>query len=260
MLDLSKTTTPTLDSREVAAMVEKRHDSLLRDIRGYIVDMDSIIAHKIVVNDFFHESSYQDSIGRTLPCYQITRKGCEFIANKLTGQKGTHFTAAYINHFHEMEKGYSEVAQLSPELQALKHLLDAMTKNELEQAEVKRQLAITTEKVDAAQTTIANIKEAIIERDEDWRKWINSMFNKAVVHTSHKDYKALRIETYDILEERAACDLGRRLTNLKSRLSEAGATKTRINGTTKLDVIEADVKLKEIYTSIVKEMSVRYVA
>lgn len=34
----------------------------------------------------------------------MTRKGCEFIANKLTGQKGTEFTARYVNKFHELEE------------------------------------------------------------------------------------------------------------------------------------------------------------
>ena len=35
----------------------------------------------------------------------VTKKGCEFIAHKLTGQRGTEFTAQYINRFHEMEEG-----------------------------------------------------------------------------------------------------------------------------------------------------------
>lgn len=34
----------------------------------------------------------------------VTKKGCEFIAHKLTGQKGTEFTAKFINRFHEMEQ------------------------------------------------------------------------------------------------------------------------------------------------------------
>lgn len=38
-----------------------------------------------------------------MPCYRITKKGCEFIAHKLTGTKGTIFTARYINRFHEMQ-------------------------------------------------------------------------------------------------------------------------------------------------------------
>lgn len=95
----------TLDSREVAEMVEKEHSKLLRDIHRY---EKQFIEAKIGFNDFFRKSEYQDSIGRTLPCYRITKKGCEFIAHKLTGTKGTAFTARYINRFHEMEDMITE--------------------------------------------------------------------------------------------------------------------------------------------------------
>ena len=90
----------TLDSREVATMVEKDHAMLLRDLRRYTKQFTEC---KIAVSDFFRKSEYKDSTGRTLPCYSITLKGCEFIAHKLTGTKGTIFTARYINRFHEMQ-------------------------------------------------------------------------------------------------------------------------------------------------------------
>ena len=90
----------TIDSREVAGMVEKDHSKLLRDIRTYI---GQLTESKIGFSDFFKESEYNDCTGRTLPCYRITLKGCEFIAHKMTGRKGTEFTARYINRFHEME-------------------------------------------------------------------------------------------------------------------------------------------------------------
>lgn len=60
---------------------------------------------KIAPVDFFIESSYIDAKGEERNCFHITRKGCEFIANKLTGQKGTEFTAKYVNKFHELEEG-----------------------------------------------------------------------------------------------------------------------------------------------------------
>lgn len=90
----------TIDSREVAEMVEKSHSKLLRDIGRYEKQFTEA---KIGFSDFFTKSSYKDSTGRLLPCYRITKKGCEFIAHKLTGIKGTIFTARYINRFHEME-------------------------------------------------------------------------------------------------------------------------------------------------------------
>jgi Rha family phage regulatory protein len=96
----------TLDSREVAEMVEKNHGHLLRDIKTYIEyisadpNLDSL--------EFFIPSTYIDAQGKERPNYQITKKGCEFIAHKLTGQKGVLFTASYINRFHEMEQALSQ--------------------------------------------------------------------------------------------------------------------------------------------------------
>ncbi len=90
----------TLSSREVAGMVDKEHNMLLRDIRRYWRQLGQ---SNIAQSDFFTEDTYQNSQNKTMPCYKITKKGCEFIAHKLTGTKGTVFTARYINRFHEME-------------------------------------------------------------------------------------------------------------------------------------------------------------
>jgi len=86
---------------EVAEMVEKDHNMLLRDIRRY---EEQLRQSKIAQSDFFTESTYQNSQNKTMPCYLVTKKGCEFIAHKLTGVKGTEFTAKYINRFHDMEE------------------------------------------------------------------------------------------------------------------------------------------------------------
>lgn len=91
---------PYINSREVAGMVEKAHNDLLKDIRRYLKQLGQ---GKITQSDFFTEDTYQNSQNKTMPCYKITKKGCEFIAHKLTGTKGTIFTARYINRFHEME-------------------------------------------------------------------------------------------------------------------------------------------------------------
>ena len=106
MQDLRNTTIPSM---EVAQMVGKQHSDLLKDIRRYSVQL---VEGKIPCNDFFKESTYITENNRTVPCYMVTKKGCEFIAHKLTGQKGTEFTARYINRFHEMEQ---DLIELQPE-------------------------------------------------------------------------------------------------------------------------------------------------
>lgn len=89
-----------ISSLEVADMVGKAHNKLMRDIREYV---DQLAQSKIGHGDFFNESSYIDANNQSRPCYDITKKGCEFIAHKLTGVRGTEFTAKYINRFHDME-------------------------------------------------------------------------------------------------------------------------------------------------------------
>lgn len=90
-----------IDSREVAEMVGKPHNDLLKDIRRY---SEQLGQGNISQSDFFIESTYRNSQNKEQPCYLVTKKGCEFIAHKMTGVKGTEFTARYINRFHEMEE------------------------------------------------------------------------------------------------------------------------------------------------------------
>ena len=93
---------PTLDSREVTKMIDKKHAHLMRDIHRYINDMEH--DPKLDSAKFFIESNYKDTNGRIRPCYLLTKMGCEFVANKMTGKKGTLFTAQYVSLFNDYEK------------------------------------------------------------------------------------------------------------------------------------------------------------
>ena len=139
----------TLDSREVARMVEKNHAHLLRDIetyKGYLGES------KIGFTDFFIPSTYISSQNKELPGYQITKKGCEFIAHKLTGQKGALFTAAYINRFHELEgqaKQQILPTDLSPELQVLINM-------ELKQRQIEQKTEVLEHRINSLDATNIN--------------------------------------------------------------------------------------------------------
>ena len=92
-----------IDSREVAAMVDKQHKNLLRDIQSYIGYLKEDAELNFEPGNFFVESTYMDANGQPRPCYLITKQGCEMVANKLTGKKGVLFTARYVKKFNEME-------------------------------------------------------------------------------------------------------------------------------------------------------------
>lgn len=141
-----------LDSREVAEMVGKEHKNIIRDIRGYVKELGEL---KIEPTNFFTESEYTDKSNRKKPCYLVTKKGCEFIAHKLTGVKGTEFTAKYINRFHEMEEIIQEHIPQGKELLALAVLEAQKTIEEKDaQIEEMKPHAILGQAITTANTSI----------------------------------------------------------------------------------------------------------
>lgn len=120
------------DSREVALMIEKPHNDLMKSIRGYCKNLNE---GDISPVEFFIESTYIDSKGEERPCYLCTKKGCDMIANKMTGKKGVIFTAKYTTAFEKMkdfiEKGtaYSGIP-LKEQVESLEAVSNMLRMNE----------------------------------------------------------------------------------------------------------------------------------
>ena len=96
MNNLGKATITTL---EIAEMMEVEHKRLLRlldgykDRKGYV---QILTEAQMGLSDFFIPSTYRDSSGKENKCYEVTKLGCDFLANKFTGEKGVLFTARYV--------------------------------------------------------------------------------------------------------------------------------------------------------------------
>lgn len=95
------TRTQTIISTEVAEMIGMEHSKLLRKVDGINKDFTEA---KIGLSEYWLESQYFDKSGKSNRCYNITKKGCEFLAHKTTGTKGNIFTARYMERFEQMEK------------------------------------------------------------------------------------------------------------------------------------------------------------
>ena len=136
-----------IDSREVSQMIGKQHAHLTRDIKKYI---DVISTNpKLDSLNFFIEDKYEDSKGEMRTCYLLTKKGCEMVANKMTGEKGILFTAEYVQAFNQMEQAIEE---LQPQYklpatykEALLQLVAAEEEKERLQLENKQQEQIIGE-------------------------------------------------------------------------------------------------------------------
>lgn len=122
-----------------------------------------------------------------------------------------------------------------------------LLKDEMSQA--RKEIAATTD-------AINEIKQTLIADCPRWRQDINSKIKK--IGAKVGDYRRAWNESYQELERRAKCNLDRRLNNMLERMHSAGVPKKQRNDTGYLDVIAIDEKLKEIYTSVVKEMAIKY--
>lgn len=246
-LQLSKPTA-TIDSRTVAVMVDKRHSDLLRDIEIYIgyinqpIEANVFNERNFASVEFFAESSYRDEKGEARKHYLLTKKGCELVANKLTGAKGIQFTAQYVTKFNEMEQ--AQRPQLSP-LDQLRLQVQIMTALE--------------EKVTAVESKVDSIKDILAINTDTWRDDAHKiMLGIAKIKGGTEYVRETYGEAYSLLERRAHSNLERRYENRIQRMFRNGESKTAVNKLSKLDIIDADSKLIEIFTAIVKDLAIKY--
>lgn len=132
--------TQTITTLEIAEMMDMEHSKIIRkleggsDRRGFVQILTDT---QMGVSDYFIPSAYKDASGKENKCYKLTRLGCDFLANKFTGEKGVIFTAKYVKRFHEMEDA------LKPKfpktyIEALEELLESEKQKEQLRLELDR--------------------------------------------------------------------------------------------------------------------------
>ncbi|QJT71665.1 Rha family regulatory protein [Psychrobacillus phage Spoks] len=110
------------DSRDVAEMVGRDHNNVTKDIRRIIEQLGEVTSHQ----SYFIESTYTNLQNKELPCFLLSKKGCELYATRMTGEKGTKFAMGYIEEFNKMEQ------ELNKPVNSLELALQAALKHEQE--------------------------------------------------------------------------------------------------------------------------------
>jgi hypothetical protein len=109
------------------------------------------------------------------------------------------------------------------------------------------------------------IQKAVVHPERDaWREEVKECIDSMVEmvceqgdYNRREVYRKIYNECYAKLDDRASCDIERRKRNLLRNMAMAGATISNMKTVSKLDVLERDDRLREIFVSIVKE---RYAA
>ena len=116
--------TETISSVEVAEMMEMEHKNLIKKIEGINKSFES---SKVSSQKYWAEDTYKvEGNNKSYKCYDITKRGCEFLAHKMNGDKGNLFTDKYMDRFEDMKEKISTssvgLGKLSPTTQALVNL------------------------------------------------------------------------------------------------------------------------------------------
>ena len=243
---ITTTNSETITSMEVAQMIEKDHAKLLRDIHRYINQIEKINEtkigqSKIGFTDFFIESTYTTSQNKIQPCYNITHKGCEFIANKLTGIKGTEFTARYVIRFHELEEG----STINSLISTMKTISDTML-------EIQKS---TNERLDRLENSLKETQSVQPQQlpKKKWSYWSTKMYPKYQLltdyfHITHKElYKNLYRELQNTYPD---IDLNQEIDDY--------CYENKLESAYTLDVIEHNLTLRKLFESIVDNLLEKY--
>ena len=199
---------------------------------------------------FLDHVQIDDGLKNASVVYLWTEKGAWMHAKSLNTDEAWAAYETLVDDYYTIKRPSIDVSRLTPQMQMFHHMFEAVAGMEL-------QLQETTQKLDQVSETVHVMQETFLQRDPDWRKQMDSLLRAAGYRMGGgQAYSEVRSDSYRLLEERARCDLAKRLRNLITRLEEAGATKTQIAGANRMDVIEDDPRLKEIYGAIVKELSI----
>lgn len=153
----------TLTSMEVAEMVGKEHKDVLRDIRNIIRQLgESKVAQSYFINSFYRNSQNKD-----LPCFDVTKKGCELYGTRMNGAKGTQFAVEYIERFNQLEE---HAKQTEPKLPKSPMEILSVTFDALKQ---------TDEKLEKVDNRVTELEENVTIDPGDYG-YLTRRINKAV--------------------------------------------------------------------------------
>jgi len=106
---------------------------------------------------------------------------------------------------------------------------------------------------------VNNISNIVSISSVGWREKVSVILKRIARNwTGIEPQRSVVILSYERFEKRAGCKLELRLNNRKQRAAAKGMPKSYVNKINKLDVIQEEKRLVEIYIQVVKEMAIEF--
>ena len=273
-----------VSSRDIAEHFEKEHKHVLESIKKLIENQPAENSTRSI-STWFYETTYIDQKGEQRKQYLINRDGFSLLVMGFTGQKALEWKIKYIEAFNAMEehlrqKPMTLAEQLYMQAKINIEYEKRLTSLEVQQAEDVAKLSSEQTKntmdIVATQLAVKDIRRDLDQTKRDMsvngnlKEHIHSFFTVTFVpmkclenpdleeYDSKELYRILWNDFYKDFSEQAHVNLTRRLTEMKKNKTEAGVSKTKIEKTTKLDVIVNDDYLIREIKNYMKYMETQY--
>ncbi|WP_233553550.1 antA/AntB antirepressor family protein [Lactobacillus sp. ESL0228] len=182
---------------------------------------------------------------RELQDYALTIDMAKQLCLLSRTEKGKQYRKYLISVEKKYRENQLDMKELSPELQMFSQMLKV-------NAEHERKIKRLDQKVD-------NITEIVSLNTTEWRKTAQGLIHKmAKTEGGFGAYQQIQGDIYKEVDARAGSSLKTRLTNLRQRMALNGSCKSAIDRLNRLDVIDADKRLKQIYMAVVKDCAIKY--
>jgi prophage antirepressor-like protein len=229
----------------------------IADALGYERSDNAIRTHVDDEDKLMHQI---DASGQARNMYIVNESGMYslILSSKLPNAKQFKrwVTSEVIPQIRKNGSYMPDASALSPELALMNVLVVQMNQEALNRQKLQSQVNQTTEMLEETREEIQAIRDAIVINPKaEWRKETGNILN--IIGKNLGDYSAPRREAYEALKDRARCKPDILINNLKKRALGNGMQPSRVDNINILDVLENDIRLREIYISIVKEMAIK---
>lgn len=231
------------ENREINELINRNINRFRNDI-----DLIDVLNRSERFRNLALENGWIGS-NRTQHVYLLSERGYAKLLKILDDDKAWDIYDELVDNYFNMRKtiknDVSIFDELSPDLQMFKKIFDNAARNELELKRVDQKLD--------------NITEIVSLNTTEWRKTAQGLIHKmAKTEGGFGAYQQIQGDIYKEVDARAGSNLKTRLTNLRQRMALNGSCKSAIDRLNRLDVIDADKRLKQIYMAVVKDFAIKY--
>lgn len=169
------------DSITLAAAFEKRHDKVLRDIRGVKCTQGFRVSN-------FGESEYTNQQGRKMPMFVLTYEGFIMVAMGYSGEKAIQFKERFIKEFTKVRPNMESQQSLERPQEIQKMIAsyeDQITIRSHQQREIQK----------AVKLHIHSLFPFV--KDSGRRKYYSKLYQDMKVEFNVNSYRDIRLKNYE---------------------------------------------------------------